>query len=146
MPVVLEDVAGILGIKGRENFPASPFDVIARIEHGLPIAALERVSKFVAPSDANFKYLIVARPTLDRRRKSQGRRLSSDESEKLARIAKVWTFAREVWGNDDEARAFLFRAHTMLEGRTPIVVALKTDMGARLVEDILGRLKYGSAA
>ncbi len=34
----------------------------------------------------------------------------------------------------------------MLEGRRPVDVVLATDMGARLVEDILGRLKYGSAA
>ena len=146
MPIMFEEVAGILGIKGREDHPASPFEVIQRIENGLPIAILNRISESVAPSDANFKYLIVSRPTLARRLKSHSRLLSSDESERLARIAKVWTFAREVWGNDQDARAFLFRPHPMLEGRAPMEVALKTDMGARLVEDILGRLEYGSAA
>jgi putative toxin-antitoxin system antitoxin component (TIGR02293 family) len=146
MPIVIEDVAGILGIKGREDHPASPFEVIRRIENGLPIAILDRVSESVAPSDVNFKYRIVSRPTLARRRKSHSRRLSPDESERLARIAKIWALAREVWGKDEDARAFLFRPHTMLEGRTPIEIALKTDMGARLVEEILGRLQYGSAA
>ena len=146
MSMFLEKIADILGVKAHEGRLASPFEVIHRIESGLPIAVLDRVSKSVAPADANFKYLIVPRPTLDRRRKSNDRRLSSDESERLARIAKVWTFAREVWGSDEGARAFLFRPHAILEGRTPMEVSLKTDMGARLVEDILGRLQYGSAA
>ena len=146
MSTEFEEVAGMLGIKGRKDHPASPFDVIQRIQDGLPIAVLDRICRFVAPSDAGFKFRIVSRATLDRRRKARGARLSSDESDRLARIAKVWAFAREVWGSDEDARAFLFRPHMMLEGRTPMEVAVRTDMGARLVEDILGRLKYGSAA
>jgi putative toxin-antitoxin system antitoxin component (TIGR02293 family) len=103
------------------------------------------VSRSIAPTDANFKYRVVSRATLDRRRKSEGKRLSPEESERLARIAKLWAFAREVWRSDEEARAFLFRPHMLLEGRQPIEVAVKTEIGARLVEDILGRLEYGSA-
>jgi uncharacterized protein (DUF2384 family) len=34
----------------------------------------------------------------------------------------------------------------MLEGRRPIDVVPGGEFGARLVTDILGRLKYGSAA
>jgi len=34
----------------------------------------------------------------------------------------------------------------LLNGRIPADLAIKTDEGARLVEDVLGRLKYGTAA
>jgi len=51
-----------------------------------------------------------------------------------------------VWGSDDAARAFLFRPHPMLEGQRPIDVVLANEFGRPLVEGILGRLQYGSAA
>nr|WP_294566564.1 antitoxin Xre/MbcA/ParS toxin-binding domain-containing protein [uncultured Rhodopila sp.] len=73
-------------------------------------------------------------------------RLSPEEGAKVARIAEVWTLARQVWGSDDAARAFLFRPHPMLEGQRPIDVALANEFGRPLVEGILGRLQYGSAA
>lgn len=68
------------------------------------------------------------------------------DSDRLARFARVWTLAREVWGNDQDARAFLFNPHMMLEGRPPVDVALATETGTSLVEGLLGRLHYGSAA
>lgn len=145
MTETFEDVAGLLGLKGRTDRPTSPLEIIERIQKGLPIAALDRVSHYVAPSDANFKYLIISRATFARRKK-QHEKLSADESDRVVRLAKVCAIARDVWGSDEEARAFLFRPHMMLEGRRPVDLVLATDMGARLVEDILGRLKYGSAA
>lgn len=145
MTVAFEDVAEVLGLRSRADRPTSPLEIIERIERGLPIGALDRLSHLVAPGDANFKYLMVSRATLARRKK-QREKLSADEGDRLVRLAKVWTFARDVWGSEDEARDFFFRPHMMLEGRRPVDVVLATDMGARLVEDILGRLKYGSAA
>ena len=110
------------------------------------VAALDRVCAAVAPADATFKYRVVSRATLDRRRKQAGSRLSAEESGRLARLARVWAIARDVWGGDEAARAFLFRPHMMLHMRAPIDLALGTDLGAKLVEDILGRLRHGTAA
>jgi putative toxin-antitoxin system antitoxin component (TIGR02293 family) len=146
MREALEDIAGFLGLTARRGHQTSPFEVIDRILKGLPVAALDAVAGVVAPDETNFKYLIVPRATLARRRRQHDERLSAEESERLARLAKLWVLARDVWGDDESARAFLFRPHMMLEARRPIDVALGTDLGARLVEDILGRLQYGSAA
>jgi uncharacterized protein (DUF2384 family) len=33
-----------------------------------------------------------------------------------------------------------------LDGKAPLDVALTSELGGRMVEDILGRLAYGSAA
>ena len=145
MTIIYPQVAGILGLRTRPDQPTSPFEIIEYIEKGLPIAALNRVSHYVAPSDVNFKYLIISRATLARRKKRR-EKLSAEESDRVVRLANVWTLAREVWGSDEDARAFFFRPHMMLEGRRPIDVVLSTDVGARLVEDKLGRLKYGTAA
>jgi putative toxin-antitoxin system antitoxin component (TIGR02293 family) len=58
----------------------------------------------------------------------------------------VWGLAVDVWGEDEAARAFFFRSHALLEGRRPVDVVIGSDLGARLVEEILGRLKHGTAA
>ena len=141
-----ESMAGVLGIAAGTGPKATTLDIVDHIQKGFAVKALYRVSDFLAPGDVNFKFQIVSKATLARRKKQPGARLTAHESDRLARLAKVWTFAREVWGDDEGARAFLFRPHPMLRGRRPIDVILGTELGARLVEEILGRLQYGSAA
>jgi uncharacterized protein (DUF2384 family) len=41
---------------------------------------------------------------------------------------------------------FLFRHHPMLQDARPIDAILESSEGARTVNEILGRLRYGSAA
>lgn len=144
MRPALDGFTDVLGIE--DDHPTSPLRLIVALEQGLPVGALDRVSRAVAPADARFKHRIVSRATLARRRTREGDRLSAEESGRLARVAGLWAMAMDVWGGEEEARAFLFRAHPLLEGRLPIDVVLGSDLGARLVEDILGRLRYGSAA
>ena len=138
------NVADVLGLPPKEQAARSPFGLIQRIENGLPLDALERVARLLAPGDAQFKYRLVPKATFERRKSS--RRLSSDEGTRLARLARVWSLALDVWGSDDEARDFLFRPHPMMEDRRPIDVVIQSEFGAEMVLDILGGLKYGSAA
>lgn len=138
------NVADVLGLPAKEAAARSPFGLMSRIEDGLPLGALERVARLLAPSDAQFKYRLVPKATYERRKGTH--RLSSDEGTRLARVARVWGLALEVWHRDDEARDFLFRPHPMLEDRRPIDVVIQNEIGAELVLDILGRLKYGTAA
>jgi putative toxin-antitoxin system antitoxin component (TIGR02293 family) len=51
-----------------------------------------------------------------------------------------------VWGGDTAARRFLYEPHMLLQQRRPIDLVLANEIGATLVTDILGRLRYGSAA
>lgn len=144
-------VAEVLGIRGHGQEPLSLLGLVAEVDRGLPLSALDRVVHQVAPGDSEFVFRLVPRATLARRRKAgadkaESARLSPDEGSKLARLAEVWSMAREVWGEDEEARAFLFRPHPMLDGRRPIDVVLANEFGRPVVEGILGRLQYGSAA
>src|SRR5271165_2989282 len=142
------EVADVLGIPGT----GSPLWIMHAVTEGLPLSSLDRVVGRVAPADKGFVFRVVPRPTLARRRKAMGASasepavLSADEGSRVARLAEVWAMAREVWGSDEEARAFLFRPHPMLEGQAPIDVVLATEFGRPIVEGILGRLRYGSAA
>ena len=137
-------VADVLGLPAKEIAARSPFGLMSRIEDGLPIGALERVAHLLAPSDAQFKYRLIAKATYERRKIAL--RLSSDEGTRLARVARVWSLALDVWQTEEEARDFLFRSHPMLEDRRPIDVVIQSEIGAELVFDVLGSLKYGSAA
>ena len=105
---------------------------------GLPLTALDRVARAVAPGDAGFTFRMVPRATLARRRKVlatarnvAAARLSADESARVARLAEVLGAGARGSGSDEEARAFLFRPHPMLEGRHPIDVVLANEFGAR---------------
>ncbi len=88
--------------------------------------------------------MIVAKSTLARRLKAN-ERLTPAEGEKVARLARIWAMAKEVWGSEADARRFLETPHPLLEGRPPREVA-ESEIGAREVENILGRLRFGAAA
>ena len=68
------------------------------------------------------------------------------EGTRVARLARVWTMALDVWVNEADARDFLFRPHPLLEDRRPVDLSIQSEIGSDLVLDVLGRLKYGSAA
>jgi putative toxin-antitoxin system antitoxin component (TIGR02293 family) len=137
-------VAGVLGLPARERAARSPVALITRIEDGLPTTALDRVARVLAPEETQFKYRLVPKATYERRKAAH--RLSSAESARLARVARVWAVALDVWKTEEATRAFLFRAHSMIEDRRPIDVVIQSEFGAELVVEILGRLKYGTAA
>ncbi len=140
-----QDVATSLGLTTHGKRLA-PLEFVEKVEQGLPLRSLDRLVFQIAPEDRKFPYRIIYRATLNRRRATKDKRLSTDESEKVARLARVWSHAMKVWGDENEARRFLLEPHMLLDGRVPADMAIKTDEGARLVEDILARLQYGSAA
>jgi putative toxin-antitoxin system antitoxin component (TIGR02293 family) len=132
-------IADVLGLKVANT----PMALIRQIEEGLPLSAFDRVTQHIAPGDLKFRLLIIPKATWTRRKKDH--RLSPSESEIVARLARVWEKTVEIYGNEETARRFLNAPHPLLDGRTPMSVALTTSTGATLVEDILGRLQYGSA-
>ena len=136
-------VADVLGLPDK-LVPDSPMALVARIEDGLPLAALDRVAAMVAPGDTQFKYRLVPRATYERRKGKKV--LSAEEGTRLTRVARVWGQAVDVWGEEAAAREFLFRPHAMLEDKRPIDVVIQSEFGAEMVSDILRGLKYGSAA
>jgi len=138
----LAEMSELLGVSKPRSAAASPLQLVDMVEKGLPVKALDRLCARLAPSDAAFKYRIVPKATLAR----YSVRLNATQSSLLARLAAIWTLARKIWGSDEEARDFLFRAHQLLDGRRPIDVAIENELGGELVRDVLGRLQYGSAA
>ena len=81
------------------------------------------------------------KPTLERRRK-QTQLLTREESDRLARVAKVFAFGIDVFRDEAKVRAFLERQHPMLDDKAPLEVALATGPGADAVINLMGRAAY----
>jgi putative toxin-antitoxin system antitoxin component (TIGR02293 family) len=139
MDTELETIGKLLS--GGAARPGSILDIVHKVEGGLPVAALDRVVGKVAPDDGGFAVTIVPKATLTRRRAAS--RLNVDESNKVARLAKVWAMALRVWGDERDAQEFLRRPHPMLEGRAPREVTVSSEPGADAVMNLIGRGAYG---
>ncbi len=78
--------------------------------------------------------------SLQRRRRSG--RLARYESDRLYRLARIVAIANEYLGGHETAVRWLKRPNRALGGLAP-VTAIDTELGARQVENILGRVAYG---
>jgi len=133
-------VADLLGVKPKKA--ETTLTLAYSVARGLPVSSLDKFATLVAPEDARrFSYRVVPKPTLERRRKEK-RPLSTEESDRLARVAKVFAFALDVFRDEAKARSFLDRPHPMLDDKAPLEIALATGLGADAVINLLGRAAY----
>ena len=75
------------------------------------------------------------------RRKASGR-LDPLESDRVVRFARLFGRAIEVMEAEDAARHWMGSPQIGLGGAVPLDYA-RTEVGAREVEDLLGRIDYG---
>jgi putative toxin-antitoxin system antitoxin component (TIGR02293 family) len=139
-------VAKVLGFEEAQQ-PFSMSVLADEVGKGLPVTALERLAHAVAPDDRAFAFRLMPRATLARRKAEagSGARLSPEVSARVARLAKIWALALDVWKTPESAREFMVQPHMLLKMRKPLDMVLENEFGALLVEDILGGLKYGTA-
>jgi len=136
---VVDVLGGASVFKGR-TVPTST-ELRERIKRGLPYRSFESVRERLQLSVSEaVSVLHMPARTLARRR--QTRTLDADESDRLYRIARVAAQAFAVFGAEDKAATWLRRPNRALNGELPINL-LDTDVGARQIEDILGRIEHG---
>lgn len=119
-----------------------PDDLARLVREGLPansIAAL--AEKLHLGSSILSRKLGIPQRTLTRRL-SQKALLTSAESDRAVRMARVYASAVEMIGNRDKAIEWLGTPNRALGGERPLD-QLDTDLGARMIEDLLGRIAYG---
>jgi len=75
-------------------------------------------------------------------RRKQQRRLRPDESDRLFRVARIVALADETLGGRERAARWLQRPNRALGNAIPLH-HLDTELGARQVEDALGRISHG---
>lgn len=78
--------------------------------------------------------------SLQRRRRSG--KLARYESDRLYRLARIVAIADEYLGDHERAISWLKHPNRALGGVAPLS-AIDTELGARQVENILGRIAYG---
>src|SRR5438128_10498133 len=118
-----------------------PTDLIRQIQKGLRFSELETLQNSIdMPFEQLAAKLSISRSTLQRR-KAAGR-LSPDESDKVMRFSRLLEHATNVFGDVQKARAWLKHPQYGLGGAVPLDYA-ETEIGAREVDDLLGRIDYG---
>jgi putative toxin-antitoxin system antitoxin component (TIGR02293 family) len=118
-----------------------PHELIRRIQKGLPFSDLRVLQDSIdMPFEQLAAKLAISRSTLQRR-KTAGR-LSPDESDKVMRFSQLLEHATKVFGNVKKARAWLKHPQRGLGGAVPLDYA-ETEIGAREVDNLLGRIDYG---
>ena len=114
---------------------------IGRIQAGLSFRAVRNLqSALDLPLEKIAAFLGMSRATLHRR-KAQGK-IARDESERLVRYQRLLKKAEDVLGNSNAAREWLTHPQPGLGNVKPVEFA-KTELGAREVEALLGRIEYG---
>jgi putative toxin-antitoxin system antitoxin component (TIGR02293 family) len=138
-----ETIAEVLG--GRKvlrKVVKKPDDLAQLVRKGLPATSVTVLAeKLDLANTVLSQKLGIPLRTLTRRL-SQGSRLTAAESDRTVRLARVYAGAVEMLGDEGKAAVWLQTPNRALGGERPLD-QLDTDVGARTVEDILGRIAYG---
>ena len=115
--------------------------IIEQIQRGLPVEVLDALQQILEiPIEKLAPKLGISKATLHRR-KVEGR-LGRDESDRVVRFAWLMGKAVEVFESEEAARQWLKAPQVGLGRAVPLDYA-ETELGAREVEDLLGRIDYG---
>jgi putative toxin-antitoxin system antitoxin component (TIGR02293 family) len=137
--VIAEALGGrkVLGKAVKE-----PDDLADLVRKGLPASSVTALAGKLAVANVTLsRKLGIAQRTLTRRL-SQRARLTVAESDRTVRLARVYASAVEMIGDREKAVQWLRTPNRALGGERPLD-ELDTDIGARAVEDVLGRIAYG---
>ncbi len=123
---------------------ATGLDLAERVRAGLPVEALEymlreMVGEQVTQADI---YRVVGSPRTLQRKRARGGTLSPEESDRLARLARILARADEVLGGAEPAKRWLGKPNTALGDTRPLSL-LDSDAGTLAVEQVLGRIEHG---
>jgi len=124
---------------------ADPVELHRRIEAGLPFACLMRVQEALERPLAEVAGLVrIPQRTLARRRREG--RLTPEESDRVVRLARLVEQAAALFEGDlGAARRWLGAPARGLGGQVPLAFA-RSEVGAREVERLIGRLEHGVVA
>lgn len=144
--VVREKAASLYGKYFLETEPQgydlrTDLGVANAVETGVSTQAIEEVIEAGIVEPGVLYDLVVPRRTLNHRR-ARDQRLTSEESDRLARVLRVYARSEEVLDDAEAASRWLRKPNRALQGKTPLEL-LSSEAGARAVEKVLGRLEHG---
>ncbi len=122
---------------------SSEADLARIVDRGMRVAVLGHVLRAGFSKQEIERFVIPAR-TL-RHRKTKREPLSTEESDRVVRLARIQALAEDVFGDVIKANRWLREGLGILDGKSPLEVA-RTESGARLIEQILAKIDWGAAA
>lgn len=129
----------VRGMSG--NVPMAIKPLLGLIREGLPVEELDELRATLAvPMERLAPMLGISKATLHRRK--AGGRLDPAESDRVVRYARLMGQAVAVLGSEETARQWLGSPQVGLGGSVPLEYA-ETEVGAREVENLLGRIEHG---
>jgi putative toxin-antitoxin system antitoxin component (TIGR02293 family) len=117
---------------------------LADVERGVPLATLDQFSGYSGIPLKDLLGAVIPLRTLKHRRERK-ETLNIDESDRLARVARLYDLAVRVFGNPEKARLWLTRPKDRFEGRTPVTM-MRSEAGGRGVEEMLYQIDEGMFA
>ena len=111
------------------------------IERGLPLSTLEEFSAYSGIAVKDLLEVVIPARTLKHRRHRQ-EPLSLDESDRLARVAKIYELAVKVYGDREDGRKWLCGKKSRFNDKTALAM-LRTEAGEQAVEEFLYQIDEG---
>jgi len=130
------EVASILGGKDtlHKNIKSN-FDLINLLEEGFPKSSTKRIINILGSTEGMYQY--IPEGTYKKRKK-----FTTTESEILERLARIIATAIYVFKSEEQAKVYLHSSNPLFLGKTPLDL-LRTELGAKEVEEALWKIYYG---
>ena len=119
---------------------ATEDDILRIVEGRLPSSVIKRLAA-LGLERSEIDAVVIPSRTLQHRRYRR-EKLTIEESDRVVRFIRALSLAGSVYGGPERALAWLRKSHPRLDGRTPLSL-LKTDTGARIVEELLIQIDEG---
>jgi putative toxin-antitoxin system antitoxin component (TIGR02293 family) len=110
-------------------------------KQGLSLSALEEFTNHSGIDLKDLLDVVIPARTLKHRRQRK-EPLSPDESDRLARVARIFALAVRVFDDQEAGREWLLFPIDRFQGRTALEM-LRTDAGGRRVEEMLYQIDEG---
>lgn len=117
-------------------------EMLKSIKRGLSFGAIAQLETELQASQKELSYVLSIPQSTLTRRKKEGL-LHPDESDRVVRLAHLKDAALALMhGDENAAIAWLRTPLDIFGGETPLEYS-STELGARDVEDLIGRLRHG---
>lgn len=116
--------------------------LVREVRSGFSYKNLTNLEKETGLSHESIAAFVAISPRTLARRRHTGK-LRPDESDRVLRASRIFELALDLFEGDvDDVRAWLETGNPAMAGETPLAFA-STDVGAREVERVIGRLQHG---
>jgi len=137
-------VAALGGETAFGRILRTDYDLRAAIREGFPQKVVGSVMNSAGLTLKELSATLDLSPRSLQRRRQQGR-LARFESDRLYRLARIVALARQSIGDEAAATRWLRRPNRALGGMVPLDL-IDTELGARAVENALGRIAFGGVS